>query len=426
MKLSISLRIAAAGIIVCGCGELPQEVTRGDVGTLHVNVWISKPGERVKARRAMETNWRKLILQVSGEDMDTMRDTSQTSMTESYHQIELAGIPAGKNRIVQGWTEDTDGARVHGGSATVAELEPDQIETVALALDAYLGSIYIVLGDVPPTIDSVFACFAFDNDTLWDRQERSGLLEMCIDKVPDGASGNLIITAVDAFGDTLHEDFKTFAFNAGINQSLEAEFSANNHTASGELTAQVYLSRPGVTVVSGLVGTETPVGPELGPLIISEIMYYAVGDSDYVEFYNPTDSTLFFDTLMLEVVGTSSSPMRYFYNVSIAPNGYFVIGDSDAPRGDGAWNLDTTAVLDLTTTRRWLILKSRQADGSVGTIDWLAYSGSDDQGWPSKSRLYSIELDSLPDDPAYNNYGRNWISATTEIGSSEHFGTPGH
>jgi hypothetical protein len=158
-------------------------------------------------------------------------------------------------------------------------------------------------------------------------------------------------------------------------------------------------------------------------------MYYAVGDSDYIEIHNPTDAAVVLDTMVLEVVETSSRSIRYILHVNIEAGGYLVVGDSDAPREGAAatdWNIDTTVVYNLTTTGRWILLKARQSDGSPGVIDWVAYSGDDEQGWPSAGSRHAIELDSLPTDPEYNNYGCNWIIATREIGTSGHYGTPGH
>lgn len=412
---------AALCLAAAGCGDLSQKTNLDNPGTLDINVWITKPRGHAKARRASETSWQRLILRVSGEGMDTLRDTLATTMGEALYQRSLAGVTPGDDRLVEAWTESGDGLRIHEGSAAVSRLDPGEVETVTLALDPLRGSIYIALADVPTTVDSVFACFTWTDGAACDRRARGGLMDLTIDNVPDGADGQLVITAVSAPGDTLYEDTTAFVFDAGVDASLRSRFSAT----PGELTTEVSLARPGVTVVSGFMDSADSTGPELGPLIVSEIMYYAVGDSDYIEIHNPTASAVVLDTLVLEVVETSSRSIRYILDVNVPPGGYLVIGDSDAPRDDAAWNIDTTVVYNLTTTGRWIRLRARRADGSMGTVDWVAYSGYEGQGWPERTSRYAIELDSLPEDPEYNNYGRNWVLATQEIGGSGHYGTPG-
>jgi hypothetical protein len=150
---------------------------------------------------------------------------------------------------------------------------------------------------------------------------------------------------------------------------------------------------------------------------------YAANDSEYIEIYNPLN-TAFNDSLIVEIDGTC----RSFGIVGIAPKSFFVIGRQNLPWADTYHSV--SSALDLSSTGNWLSLRSKASGDTV--LDWVAFTGgSNAQEWPNfGSAKKSIVLDSLIPDPAYNNYGRNWAAAQTQIKqlftsvSTEQYGTP--
>jgi hypothetical protein len=180
---------------------------------------------------------------------------------------------------------------------------------------------------------------------------------------------------------------------------------------------------PASTVVSGNVGNTKTIACETGRLIVSEIMYSA-NDSEYIELYNPAESA-YTDSLFVEIDGTC----RSFGIVTVAAKDFWVIGRKALPWAD-AFN-SVTSALDLSsTTGNWLCIRSKAAGDTV--LDWVAFAGgSNPQEWPNLgSAKKSIVLDSLFSDPVYNNFGRNWAPAQTQIKqlypaeSTEQYGTP--
>jgi hypothetical protein len=84
------------------------------------------------------------------------------------------------------------------------------------------------------------------------------------------------------------------------------------------------------------------------------------------------------------------------------------------------------SALDLSsTTGNWLTLRAKDSIA----LDQVAFAcGNNTQEWPNlNSAKKSIVLDSLTDDPSYNNYGKHWHAATSAVapGVTLQCGSPG-
>ncbi len=403
--------VTALALFICSCGELPTQTAESGEGALSLRVWLDSGSGLAKSRGIARTTWDSVVVSVTGDDMDSVRIAAPLDPGSPFVDEEISGIPAGKNRIVEVYTVNTNGDRIHYDQHTIREIAPGELVPVSMALRPIRGSIYLNLADIPTHVDSVVCKFACETDTFTTASSRSAMLNLCIDNVPDSSEGILIIAGLDSAGKAVYTDTIPMIFSTTSGAVMHAEF---RKSAAG-LRLQLSLDRPHSTVISGSMDAKDGIDHESGELYLTEIMYYACGDSDYVEIYNPSSDTVTFDTLLLEQHGTRGTIIKSLYNVSIPPEKRFVVGDSDAP---AAW-ADTTVVLDLTTTGRWIVL--RKTTGEV--IDWVAYA-DEDQDWPKPERFHAIQFDPRDNGAFENNFGRNWRVAEEPIGDSSHFGSP--
>jgi hypothetical protein len=411
MKQSLFTILAGLTLLaLSSCGSYPSAPDGGRYGSVSVRVWVN--AALSKSQRAAQTTWDSLILVVSATDITPVYRSFALNPLQTSVLDTIDGIAEGDNRRVEGWTCTRDGLRIHYGLSGSVSVTAGQTTPVAMQLRPVRGSIYISLADVPANVDSVFATFYFHSDSLGTKDKRSALMYLSIDNVPDSSDGVLVIRGTDLSGSTIYCDSLALLFRTEQNVTMQAQFLAKQ----GGLSLDISLQRPGVTVVSGQMAGEPAPGAEAGPLIISEIMYYTDGDSDYIEIHNPSSTVFAAETLILEIVNTSSTTTCRLGNVSIPSGGFLVVGDSDAP---AAW-VDTTCAMDLTTTGRWISLKS--TGGAL--IDWVSYARND-QEWPNCPKYHSIELALRSTDPQANNYGCAWVTAAAAIGGSDCFGTPG-
>jgi hypothetical protein len=405
-RLVCALMAGVVVLLLASCGTLPT--ASSDSGSLSVRVWVED--QLSKELKTLETTWDSLVIQVSGPDMAPVRYASKA---DNFHQALLdtiEGVPEGKNRMVEAWTITKAGVRIHYGVSMVATVAAGEMVPVVLQMKPVRGSIYINLANVPANVDSIFAAFLFGTDSIIAKDKRAAIMYLSLDNIPDSTFGTLVIRGADAGGVTIYSDSLSFVFYTTQNVTMQAQFMSK----PGGLCLEISLQLPGVTVVSGQMGQATVQGEEKGPLVISEIQYYADGDSDYIEIHNPSQTEFSADTMILEVFNTSSTTRCIMTNVYIGPGGFFVIGDSKAP---SSW-ADTVFSMDLTTTGRWIVLKAK--DNSI--IDWVSYT-SKDQEWPTAVKYHAIETDSLYGNPESNNYGRNWHSAETLVEGSTHYGS---
>ena len=401
------------------CGTIPSDSDNTGYGSITILVWVNKSQSDVNTR---ETTWSNLVVKITAADMGTIHDTLDLITGQSFYSFTIENVPAGDNRLVEAWTIDDESDTIHGIDSDIVDIEPAKISQVLLELIPIKGSIYAVLTDIPTIIDSVEFTFATTNNTWKEKAEREPKLNICLDKIPFGTTGTLSIVGYDTLNDTVASwKMENFTFT-NSNVTIEASF-----ISVGKIEIHVTIHMPGVTIIIGIMDTTDSIGDENGGLIITEIMYSA-NDSEYVEIYNPTVNT-FDETIILQ---KDNGTFRFF-KIQIPPKDFYVIGRRDTtvlvdtvPWFDTTFSI-TSAFNLSSTTGNWITLRLAK-DSSV--IDNVAFqTGSNEQEWPnfSTSLKASIVLDSLSEDPEYNNFGRNWIKAESpiDISITQQLGTPG-
>lgn len=401
------------------CGNISSDSTGSGNGSIEIISWINK----LQANNTIRaTTWSNMVVRISADDMGTIHDTFDVTMDNSFYTFTIENVPDGDNRLVELWTIDDEYDMIHGIDSATVVVEAAKTTQIVSELHPIRGSIYIALTEIPTIVDSVEFTFA-SIDTSWQvKAAREPKLTMSLDKIPFGTTGTLSIIGYNTTNDTVASWVKDNFTFTNSNITIEASF-----ISVGKIAIQVTIFLPGVTVIFGIMDTTDSIEDEKGGLIISEIMYSA-NDSEYVELYNPKN-TAFNDTIILQ---KDNGTFRYFY-VVIPPQSFFVIGRRcDTIDSLNPWWYDTLhstkSALDLSSTSGNWITVRRASDSSI--IDNVAFqTGSNEQEWPnfSSSTKASIVLDSLPDDPEYNNYGRNWIQAKTYIDTTitKQIGTPG-
>ncbi len=407
------------------CGTIPSDTSNSNTGSLDIRVWINKPQSLGKKLKISETTWENIVIQVSAEDIDTIRDTIAIDMEKSFNTFLMENVSAGENRLVEAWTIDSEGDIIHGKEGVTKNIEPAQTVIVTLELDPIKGSIYIELSDFPSNVDSVLLAFQMSTDTLQVKAKKSSKFYMSLDKIDFGSEGTLIIAGLDSDGDTVASwEMENFIFE-NTNNTIEASF-----ISVGKISIEVIVNYPGVTLIRGIMDTTDSLDDEQTStdslIIVSEIMFTAgSGDNsyDYIELYNPSSSydSITFDTLIIDLSGS----YKYLENVTIYKESFFVVGNDSIPDKE-KWGVDTTISLDLVSTSNIITLLKK--DESI--IDRVFYENDDNiMGWPelSSSAKTSVILDSLPSDAEYNNYGRNWVKAESPVHAdyAEYLGTPG-
>jgi len=400
-KAFIFLSIA---LFIAQCGKVPTNLTKG-VAEIQVSAQVVKQTNALaKSNGTKATTWDSLVVRISSADIDTIRKAFKFNGGDSLIAFTISDVPAGKARLIEAWTKNMNNFVIHSSDNKKIDIASGEIKPVEFILFPKRGSIYIDITDIPATIDHISASFAFGvSDTLSVTQKRSTKTYLTIDNVPDSAAGTLCITGISSAGDTLYRSSMPLVFYACQNATLSAQVTKVNTGISLGITAQT----PAATVISASMGAKKPFDIEKGPLIMSEIMY-AANDSEYVEVYNPLGKDTTFDTLILDIDGI----YRFFTNIIVKSKGFFVFGRKNLPWVNTVHPV--SSALDLASSGgNWITVRAKDSTA----MDWVAFEGnSNDQGWPNiGTAKKSIVLDSLVSDPAYNNYGANWMAAKTPI-----------
>ena len=166
----------------------------------------------------------------------------------------------------------------------------------------------------------------------------------------------------------------------------------------------------------------TPICPEVGALIITEIMQNPTTPNDvgeYFEIYNTTSSSI--DLLGWTLKDSSNSGEDHIIasSVVVPANGYAVLGKDSNTANNGGVSLDYAYGNGyiLGNTSDDIVL-----DCNGTTIDAVAW----DSGvtFPNPSGK-SMELATNKYTASANDTGTNWAEATVEISSGGNLGTPG-
>ena len=391
-------------LVVAQCGKAPTNSSGKGAGEIQVWAQVAKQTSGLaKLSKSQATTWDSLVVRISSADMDTILKAFKFSVGDSLINCTMSDVPAGKARLIEVWTKNVNNLLIHCSPSKIVDISAGEVTSLVFSLTPKRGSIYIDITDIPSTVDLVCASFVFgDSETLDVCEKRSSKTYLTIDNIPDSASGTLSIAGISATGDTLYQYSMSFVFYACQN----ATYSAQVTKVTTGMAIGIIAATPASTVVSASMGAKKPFEIEKGPLIISEIMYTA-NDSEYVEVYNPLNKDSTFDTLILDIDGT----YRFFANIAIKSKGFFVFGRKSLPWVNAVHPV--ASALDLSSTGNWITLRAKDSTA----MDWVAFEGgSNDQEWPNVGTAKkSIVLDSLVSDPAYNNYGSNWMAAKTPI-----------
>jgi hypothetical protein len=408
----------SAAVLFSSCANNPTGMNPVQTGSVEIWASLQKPQSQnvlAKTSACEATTWDSLVVKVSAADMDTQLSSFKFNPSDPYISAPLENIPAGKNRHIEVFTKTKSNVIIHESSIQTIDISASEKKVLDFKLVPKKGSIYIDLSNIPTTVTKVCAQFG----SFSSCEDRATKLYMSIDNIPDKTADSLIMEGTDTAGAVVYRSALWLAFSVSRDTTMSSSFYRITTGVSLSIAAQI----PAATVVSGNIGSTKTIACETGRLIVSEIMY-SVNDSEYIELYNPVNST-YTDSLFVDLDGTC----RSFGIVTVAAKGFLVIGRKTLPWAD-AYN-SVASALDLSsTTGNWLCLRSKAAGDTV--LDWVAFTGgSNAQEWPNLgSAKKSIVLDSLFSDPAYNNFGRNWTAAQTQIkqlypsASTEQYGTP--
>ncbi|MDR0305663.1 MAG: lamin tail domain-containing protein [Chitinispirillales bacterium] len=397
----------------CGKTSAPTDVESH--GTLEVRARVLTQSLSKQTALA-QTIAENLVVEISGDDMATIQIVRKLDFSRPALNDTLTKIPVGKNRRISVWALSRDGAITHIDSLEhhVVNIELGKVSYIITTLIPAAGSIYLQLAGLGTNADSIHAIFtSFDeNFTAKTSVKRASKTFVSLDNIPHLTAGHLSVTIKDVFGDTLYIAGKELIFNARSDNSIDLQFTENGGNAAMDIS----IYEPGVTVGSYDFGSQTSSVTESGELIISEVMWNA-SDSNYIELYNTTNDTLFYDTLTTDIDGV----VRHFTHVQVLPHGFLVIGRMNLPHLD--LYTPTTGGLPITSTGNWITIKRK--DGTV--INRVICAGSNrSTGWPQVSGKRSVELARDKYNAADNKFGKHWSVASQRVSADlNQYGTPG-
>jgi hypothetical protein len=408
--------IPLALALFCGKGSnnpaAVQENGMLEIRARVVNKALAKSGA------AATTVAERLVVEISANDMETMRIERKLDLSRPSVGDTLTKIPPGKNRRVKIWAIDKNDVVTHIDSIenrNTVNIEDKTVTLIYATLIPAAGSIYLQFLGLPAN-SSVYARFASSDETfsVENSVNRSTRTFLNLDNIPHRTAGILTAFIIDGSGNTLYVAQRELTFDARSDNTIDLEFNESG----GKMAVNVAVYNPGVTVGSyDYTKKSESIVVETGELIITEIMWNASNDN-YIELYNPQAEAVSFEVLTTDVDGT----MYDFTDVTVAANGYFVIGRQKLPYVNV--NTPTTGGLSITSTGNWITIK-RGKNGPV--IDRVICAGSNNAtGWPPVSGKRSIELARDKYSVTDNNYGKNWSAAVEFINEeSSQYGTPG-
>jgi hypothetical protein len=409
----VSITLSAAMLIV-SCGRIPTSIADNEeTGTLELRTCIYK-NSLAKEAVAGVGLCDSLIIEISGPGMTALRYSKLFDLSNPVSTQTVQGVQAGTDRTVKVFTVDKAGDVIHIDSIVHKgiRIEAQGVTPLTVMLIPAVGSIYLQLENIQKPVDSVFAMFASSGGPLWiARAKQSSKIFLSLEKIPHNTRGLLKVAAVDSTKDTLYAASNEITFNACGMENVVLNFS----TAPGQLSFDMGVVMPGITNVSGSIASADGQQSETGELLITEIMY-AANDSEYIEVYNPGESDLSYDTIIVDIDGAK----RVFTSVAVSAKKTFVFGRVMLPWTDACHT--TKSALDLSGSGNWITIRGK--DGRI--LDRVIFTGgSNAQEWPNVSGKRAIVLDSAINDAKLNNFGRNWKAATDLIsGTDTQYGTP--
>ncbi|MBN1576916.1 MAG: lamin tail domain-containing protein [Chitinispirillaceae bacterium] len=407
LSVILGMEIAAA----VSCGRVPTGVSHG-TGDVEIHVQLADGIGKTAARE--KTGFDSLVVEVSGTEMIPFRWACAIDPAQLFLIDTISGIPTGSDREFRITTINRAGEVIHEDSAGVRtiRIDPNVTTLLQVVLVPVRGSIYLQIGGVPTAVDTLGAVFTGDDGKQWTAAvPRSPKVFVSIDGIPHNTHGILIVAGFTVGGDTLYRASSELRVSARSTNGVQLSFE----TTPGGLALSGTLQLPGATAVSGSLGAMEVAETERGDLVITEIMY-AANDSEYIEIFNPQEVGVVFDSLYVDIDGTR----RLFTDVQIEAAGYYVFGRQALPWVDAASTVKSA--LDLSANGNWVTLRSKE--GVI--IDQVIFTGgNNDLEWPRISGKASICLQAGNYNCPDNNFGRNWLAASTVIeGAPGQMGTP--
>ncbi|MBN1981761.1 MAG: hypothetical protein JW795_09530, partial [Chitinivibrionales bacterium] len=288
--------IASIVLFFVSCGS---DFQSSQSGTLSVSVYIvknrSEIGSDTDGRRDITLST--LQFKIYSAKGDTLADSIVLKANQQSCSATFS-VAAGAAYMVECWTFGSKNLPVHHGMQKTAVISAGESVPLFILCDPVCGSLYIPITNIPKEVDSLCATFNSGKDTVHCSIKCNATSEMMtLDYIPDKATGMLTIQAFDVSKTVIFRASKELTFDAKKNTTISIQFDPK----SGKLSLSIAITEHGITIVFVNMNQKDTIGKETGPLIISEIQYFAEGDSDYVELYNPTPSAQFFDTLVIEV-----------------------------------------------------------------------------------------------------------------------------
>lgn len=380
------------------CAKLPSEPNYTEYGSIKISAMISEKLRKVSAAAA--TTYEILVMEVFGNNMDTLRFSRKKTENSNTFIDTFSGIPAGEMREVKIYTTDNKGLIVHIDSlnSQIVRIEKNRITPFNATLIPVAGSIYMQLANVPTDIDSLFLIFISSKGTTWEKRlKRSFKMNMNLDNIPDGTEGTIYFTAINQRGDTLYHASKWIRFNARELSKLVFDFDL----FPGSVAMDIEVKSAGVTLITINMADLTN-SEESGELIITKIMYNAPDSLKYIEIYNPSEEAISFDTLIIEV----DRSRKRIDSVNIDAKGFYILGRKE--------NARTNKLLQLDLTKNGSLITLRSKDLTI--IDRVIFIGmSNALEWPVAAYNEAIYLDTASYNVTKNNFGRNWYTATDPI-----------
>jgi hypothetical protein len=403
-----------ASVCLIHCDKNPVNSQPKNTGSLEVRVQFVE--NLAKSSLLNVTTADTLMCVIFSSDMDTLKKKIKLDLNRPQYVDTIKNIPSGSRKLLL-FTKNKNGDTIHVDSLGIRTviINPNQILPLNAKLLPRCGSLYIQLGEVPTSIDTICAQFISMNGREWKiKANRATKMTLNLDNIPHLTEGNLTISGIDKGGTVTISSTKHLTFNAYQMNTLTIDFQV----APGSIAFTADIVQPGVTLVNGNF-QKTDSSYESGKLIITEIMY-AADSNEYIEIYNPSDSLVHFDILILQVDNSS----KKIFNINVAADSFLVIGRKAQPWIDIV--PDTASIVNLALTGNWITLRAED----LSVIDRVVVvAGSNSLEWPNlgtSDTKRSIELDILAYDPNKNNFGRYWHAATSLIDSSvAMFGSPG-
>jgi len=409
------LTVVSSMLLLFGCGNIPVSEDVIQTGSLEIRSRIIQ-NSLLKTNRSAQTKIDSIIVEVSSVKYSVIHHAVPVINNNIVSNDTVSNIPSDDECTVSVWTVDKKGNIIHKDSIVshTVKVTANAVTQVYANLKPLFGSIYLQISNIPDTVDTLAAVFVESTGgRSWQvRVPRSPKAYLSIDNIPDRTSGFLSVFGIGPLNDTLYRASKNLIYSVNDSTAVTLEF----YTQPGFLIVAMNITQPNSLLVNADMGSFSGDSTETGEVFITEIMY-ASNDSEYVELYNPSLDAIVFDTLKFDIDGE----IKYLSNISIGSKSYFTIGRRILPWVNIA--VSPVSFLDLVTNGNWVSI--RKKNGQI--IDRVIFTGANNTiEWPNISGKRSILLQQGGFSAIGNNYGKNWIAASSLIsGSLTQYGTPG-